>query len=184
MEVARDLLDFLRKELAVRVDYLDPLKQESIRQLSSQRLKEPWTIDENETMTPFRCHPCRKRENEKRRVRLYFRGWRIGLHLHPLRPFPTMGRNSAWTSQIPLSSNCFKRCRRRVWLNRLTNPKTREICRAIECPQRAWSGRQGMAKSPCVMSRGCRRAPHSGSQVNRYFVNFYRQSTKRLRGYG
>ncbi len=67
MEVARDLLDFLRRELAVRVDYLDPLKQESIRQLSSQRLKEPWAIDENEKMTRFfAAYPRRKARERKR----------------------------------------------------------------------------------------------------------------------
>lgn len=48
--VCRVLLDYLRRELVVKVTYLDPLNQERIKQKSSQFLVEPWAIDENETM--------------------------------------------------------------------------------------------------------------------------------------
>jgi superfamily II DNA/RNA helicase/very-short-patch-repair endonuclease len=46
--LAQVLLDYMRRELAVKVDYLTPTFQEQIRQQSSQRLIEPWAIDENE----------------------------------------------------------------------------------------------------------------------------------------
>ncbi len=44
------LLDFMRRELAIRVDFLDPAEQESIQQQSSQRLVAPWSIDDRERM--------------------------------------------------------------------------------------------------------------------------------------
>jgi len=44
--VCRVLLDYLRRELAIRVDYLDPQEQEGIQQLSSQYLIPPWAMDE------------------------------------------------------------------------------------------------------------------------------------------
>ncbi len=44
------LLDFLRKELAIKVDYLDAQYQERLQQLSSQHLRPPWSIDENEQL--------------------------------------------------------------------------------------------------------------------------------------
>lgn len=49
-KIARVLLDFMRRELAIKVDYLDQRFQESIQQQSSQLLVAPWAIDENETM--------------------------------------------------------------------------------------------------------------------------------------
>ncbi|MGB3712948.1 MAG: DEAD/DEAH box helicase, partial [Candidatus Promineifilaceae bacterium] len=49
--VAKALLDLLRRELAIKVDYLDANYQERIQQRSSQRLVEPWSIDEDEVMT-------------------------------------------------------------------------------------------------------------------------------------
>jgi ATP-dependent helicase YprA (DUF1998 family)/very-short-patch-repair endonuclease len=46
--VAKVLLDYLRRELAIKVNYLDRTFQEQIQQKSSQRLIDPWAIDENE----------------------------------------------------------------------------------------------------------------------------------------
>ncbi len=48
--VSKALLDFLRRDLAIRVDYLETGYQERIQQISSQRLVEPWAIDESEAM--------------------------------------------------------------------------------------------------------------------------------------
>ena len=39
----------MRRELAIKVDYLDQLYQESLQQQSSQRLVAPWALDENES---------------------------------------------------------------------------------------------------------------------------------------
>jgi ATP-dependent helicase YprA (DUF1998 family)/very-short-patch-repair endonuclease len=50
MRIAKTLLDYMRRELAIKVDYLDSGYQERIQQLSSQRLIEPWAIDEDELM--------------------------------------------------------------------------------------------------------------------------------------
>lgn len=44
------LLDYMRRELAIRVSFLDPAAQESIQQLSYQRLVPPWSIDDQERM--------------------------------------------------------------------------------------------------------------------------------------
>ena len=44
------LLDYLRKELAIKIDYLDPQFQERLQQLSSQHLRPPWSVDENEQL--------------------------------------------------------------------------------------------------------------------------------------
>ena len=49
-EVAQTLLDHLRRELAIKVDYLEPTYQERIQQVSSQHLIDPWAIDEDERM--------------------------------------------------------------------------------------------------------------------------------------
>ncbi len=48
-QLAKVLLDYMRRELAIKVDYLTPAYQESLVQQSSQRLIEPWAVDENES---------------------------------------------------------------------------------------------------------------------------------------
>ncbi|MBI4601554.1 MAG: DEAD/DEAH box helicase [Planctomycetes bacterium] len=47
-KVAKVLLDHMRSELAVKVDYLTHDRQERLQQQSSQRLVAPWALDENE----------------------------------------------------------------------------------------------------------------------------------------
>lgn len=46
--IGKTLLDFMRRELAIKVDYLNPTWHERMVQQSSQRLISPWAIDENE----------------------------------------------------------------------------------------------------------------------------------------
>jgi len=50
MNVAKALLDYMRRELAIKVDYLIPQRQERMRQRSNQHLGPPWALDENERM--------------------------------------------------------------------------------------------------------------------------------------
>ncbi|XWX05294.1 DEAD/DEAH box helicase [Aggregatilineales bacterium SYSU G02658] len=50
MTIAKTLLDYMRRELAIKVNYLDHSYQERIQQSSSQYLIEPWAIDEDEKM--------------------------------------------------------------------------------------------------------------------------------------
>lgn len=69
-KIAKILLDHMRKELAIKVDYLQPDFQERIEQNSSQWLIAPWGIDENETPEPartlFPCSPIQKSSKENR----------------------------------------------------------------------------------------------------------------------
>lgn len=49
-QVCRDLLDHCRRGLAIKVDCLEFEKQEQIRMRSTQRLRDPWRIDDDEKM--------------------------------------------------------------------------------------------------------------------------------------
>jgi len=67
--LAKVLLDYMRRELAIKVDYLTPAYQESLVQQSSQRLIEPWAIDENESMAmehAFVLYPRARDEGDYR----------------------------------------------------------------------------------------------------------------------
>ncbi|MCK4487040.1 MAG: hypothetical protein KAU38_09800, partial [Desulfobacterales bacterium] len=56
--VCKVLLDLMRRELAIKVDYLNPQFQERIQQQSYQRLIPPWAIDEKETIVEAAvCYP-------------------------------------------------------------------------------------------------------------------------------
>ena len=69
-KIAKVLLDHMRKELAIKVDYLQPDFQERIEQNSSQWLIAPWGIDENEKPEPartlFPCSPPKRKSKDDR----------------------------------------------------------------------------------------------------------------------
>jgi len=49
-KIAKTLLDYMRRELAIKVDVLDQERQEQLKQRSSQRLTGVWAIDEFERL--------------------------------------------------------------------------------------------------------------------------------------
>lgn len=48
--ISKVLLDYMRRELAIKVTYLDSSSQEALKQLSNQHLIAPWAMDENEIL--------------------------------------------------------------------------------------------------------------------------------------
>lgn len=60
----RTLLDVLRRDLAIKVDYLRSDYQDQLKQRSNQRLKEPWSIDEDEQMDRATLAYPRQREKD------------------------------------------------------------------------------------------------------------------------
>jgi superfamily II DNA/RNA helicase/very-short-patch-repair endonuclease len=65
--VSKTLLDHLRRELAIEINYLEADYQQRVRQLSSQHLKAPWALDENERLTTaFVAKPRSKQPGDTR----------------------------------------------------------------------------------------------------------------------
>jgi hypothetical protein len=58
-KAAKTLLDYMRRELAILVEYLNPEFHERLKQRSNQWLKEPWCIDEDENLEKSQVlYPC------------------------------------------------------------------------------------------------------------------------------
>ncbi len=65
LEIAKTLLDFMRRELIVNADYLERRKLEQIQHQSNQRLASPWAIDEDEKLEhAARLFPRARRKND------------------------------------------------------------------------------------------------------------------------
>lgn len=61
--VCKTLLDFLRRDLCIQVDYLAPEFQETIKRNSANQLRDPWALDEGERMEPYSTvFPCPRKE--------------------------------------------------------------------------------------------------------------------------
>ena len=73
--VCKTLLDYLRRELAIKVDYLDELRQEQIIQASNQWLTGNWALDDNEKLVhSYVCFPRGRNKNNDTRDAVYVSG--------------------------------------------------------------------------------------------------------------
>lgn len=73
--VCKTLLDYLRRELAIKVDYLDELRQEQVVQASNQWLAGNWALDDNEKLThAYVCFPRGRSKDNDTRDAVYVSG--------------------------------------------------------------------------------------------------------------
>jgi ATP-dependent helicase YprA (DUF1998 family)/very-short-patch-repair endonuclease len=95
-KVARVLLDYLRRELAIKVDYLHPDFQDRMRQASSARLIAPWALEENERLEYARvAYPRPSRPGDSREAVYISPRGGFGQYLRRSTTFPGFALKSA-----------------------------------------------------------------------------------------
>ena len=83
--ICKTLLDFLRRELCIEVDYLQPDFQDTLKRNSRNQLRDPWAFDEGENLrTPENSLPMREIGGRTRA------GYRFRLPPFRLRPVPAL----------------------------------------------------------------------------------------------
>ncbi len=116
-KIAKTLLDYLRRELAIKVDYLESDYQEKIQQRSSQRLKEPWALDEEEVMVHASIAFPRSRIPNEIRENIFISAWGALAPIYvALLRCRTIARNLRWKKHKLSSTIFWKLCAKQVWL--------------------------------------------------------------------
>jgi len=179
------LLDFLRRELVIKVDYLNTAYQESLLQQSSQHLIDPWAIDENESQqmehaAVLFARPAQGRDDYGGNVYLTARGG-FGQYLGRRGTFPEWADRSHWMTVTRSSRPSGIACGRRSAGDRYAFPQRR---------RRAWLSTSRIR--PALDGRRRQRAFHdpirvpraaaAGGRTNPFFVAFYRTVAASLGG--
>ena len=181
MEIARVLLDHLRRELAIKVDFLNERYQESIRQKSSQQLKEPWAIDENEKMAHATIAFPRAQQPGDTREHIFIsaRGG-FGQYLRRRGVLPLMEKLSLdETSQI--IKELFQMLRTAGLVEIIVADKE-EGLHGYQIPAAALIWKPGNG-TPFHDRIRVPRLPKEGAQSNPFFLDFYRQPPQALHGF-
>lgn len=184
--VAKVLLDYMRRELAIKVDYLNPIYQESIVQQSSQRLIEPWAIDENESQAMEHAsvifpRPAQGRDDYGGNVYLTARGG-FGLYLGRRTTFPETAEKLTLDDRQAIILDLLKALKVGGLVEEVVPARHRDDV----------AGYQLVADSLCWMAgEGTRsfhdpirvpRSPSTGGRTNPFFVDYYRNVALSLRG--
>lgn len=185
-KIARTLLDYLRRELAIKVNYLEPDTQERIRQLSDQRLREPWAIDEGEQLLRSYTAFPRSRgrggdEGEASRENLYVSGGSgFGLYLRRPGTLPLYHNKLNVEETETIIVQLFKVLRVAGLVQVVQEPTSANDVPGYMVPASALIWKAGDGTMPLRDIIRVPRASSRGSRINPYFFSFYRQPTQRL----
>jgi len=183
-KVCRVLLDFMRRELAIRVSFLDPLDQESIGQLSRQRLISPWALDDNDNLERSRIvFPRAKGDSRDNSGHLTYISPRSGLGLYLKRP----GTFQDWNEPLKLEDIAAiirQLCEQLTvpgLVQQVMEPRDEEDVGGYQINASAMIWRSGTGSSGFHDPVRVPRKPEEGLRTNPFFTKFYQDTTSDLK---
>ena len=185
IKVARVLLDYLRRELAIKVDSLTPQYQEKIQQLSSQYLIEPWALDENEVASMKHAAILFPRARSPKdyggNVYMSARGG-FGQYLGRSSTFPEWNGPLRLEDRQTIVRDLLKGLHVAGLVEIVREPNEKDDVSGYQLPASAmhWIAGDGTRAfhDPIRMPN----APTSGGRTNPFFVDFYRTVAAETQG--
>ncbi|MCA9979028.1 MAG: hypothetical protein KC413_24875, partial [Anaerolineales bacterium] len=175
--VAKVLLDVLRRELAIKVDYLDPVYQERIQLRSSLRLIEPWAIDDEETMIHAAVAWPRARRKGDYGGHLFVSSRSgFGLYLRRQNTFPNFTANLKMNDTDVMIPQLFRVLEAAGLVEPVTeNPHLADDDNppGYQLPADGMVWLAGDGNEPFYDPVRMPRQPKSGLHTNPFFVDFY-----------
>ncbi len=176
------LLDYLRKALAIKVDYLNPQFQEQLVQNSGQHLRPPWALDENEQLFTATVAYLGSTQGNSRRDTNIVRLGRLSGYGQWLR------RSSALPDLVtPLPSDEVETVISQLLeilvrvglIEQIHRHREGSVGYQVKASAILWRlGSGEIAHDPIHMPR----APEGGRRPNSYFQNLYKGDAKDLAG--
>jgi ATP-dependent helicase YprA (DUF1998 family) len=174
--LAKVLLDYLRRELVIKVDALDSQHHESLRYQSNQKLKEPWAIDEKEKLVrSFTAFPRGKRPGDTGEF-VYVSG-RGGFGMHLRRPgtLPHYKKRLSPDESEGIIRQLFAILRVAGLLEPVIEINQDPGNVGYQIPAAAFLWRAGDGSEPLRDVIRVPRASSNGARVNPFFHRLYRQ---------
>ena len=183
--VCRVLLDFMRRELAIDVDYLKPDFYERLQQQSSQRLKAPWAIDEQEKQEYASAVFPRSRRPRDRMYCAYVSGRSgFGLYLErrgTLPEYSPPGGTFRLTDKDAMCRDLFRVLCSAGYLVE-AEPAGDDGVPGYQLAASAMRWHVGEGTQPFHDPIRVPNRPAEGGRTNPFFVNFYQKVAGQLRG--
>ena len=198
--ICHTLLDFLRRELSIKVRYLDQVYQEKIEQKSRSRLREPWGLDEQEEGQLDHATVAFPRPKHSKDYRGFVyvssRGG-FGQYLRRSDTLPDNRDRLKLVDTEHMIRHLFETLRKAGILERVQEPmsEARGATRGDAADAEETEDVPGYQINAAAMvwkagdgSRGFHdpirvpRAPEGGAQTNEYFIRFYQTVAHGLRG--
>lgn len=174
--VAKVLLDFMRRSLAIKVDYLNIQFQERIQQQSNQRLKAPWAIDEKETMVSAAVIYPRGRMREDFGGNIYLSprsGY--GQYLKRRETFPEFAPRLGTQDTTVILRQLLKVLQVAGLVEEVAPPDRNDEAPGYQLPGAALRWIAGDGTKPFHDAIRMPSTSEAGGRTNRFFLEFYRE---------
>ena len=182
--IAKTLLDYMRRELAIKVDYLDAEFQDRLQRLSSQRLIAPWAIDENERMDYAAVlFPCPSTGDDRQgNVFMSARGG-FGMYLRRMNLFPDYaGERLTLDDTDRIIRDLLEGLRVAGLVEMVQEPRDETGVPGYQLNAASMVWRSGDGTRAFHDPIRVPREPEGGSRPNPFFVTFYRTMADQLKG--
>lgn len=182
-KIAKALLDFMRRELAIRVDYLETGFQERLQQRSSMHLAPPWALDENEVLEHAAIlFPRASRPGDYGgHVYLSPRSG-FGQYLARARTFDNYGRMITMQDRERIVTDLLEALKIAGLVSVAAEPRDQDDVPGYQLPASAMRWLAGDGTRPFHDPIRRPRESESGSAVNRFFIDFYRSVGLQTKG--
>jgi very-short-patch-repair endonuclease len=178
-ELARTLLDFMRRELAIRVDVLDRAQWEQVQQRSQQRLIAPWAIDENEQVESAAIVYPRSLHEDDYRGNVYLSA-RGGFGQYVRRVFARDGVRLSLDDTQTIGRDVLQGLRQAGLVDVVDARDDPAPGYQVPAAAMVWQAGDGTRAfhDPIRVPN----PPRAGGRTNPYFVDFYRTTAAELLG--
>ena len=168
---------------ALRVNYLDPVYQESLQQLSSQRLCEPWAIDEAETMThSFVAFPRSERPGDSQESLFVSGRGGFGLYLRRSGTLSHYAEKLSVDETELVIRQLFETLRQAGLVEVVQEAHDRDDVPGYQIPAVCADLEAGDGTIPFHDPIRMPRQSSAEAHTNAFFVHFYRELAASLRG--
>ena len=182
--VAKTLLDYMRRELAIKVDYLSPEPQERIQQQSNQRLIQPWALDDPEVFERAAVlYPRGSRGQVDYGGNVYLspRGG-FGQYLRRTATFPEHDQKVNVKETEQIAADLLKALKVAGLVEIVQEPESKDDVPGYQLPASAMAWVSGDGTRAFHDPIRIPRAPEEGLRSNRFFVGFYREAALQAGG--
>jgi ATP-dependent helicase YprA (DUF1998 family)/very-short-patch-repair endonuclease len=179
-KVALILLDHLRRELAIKVNELDPEYLEGLARRSSQRLAGDWAIDDIRQLEYARAVVPRPRRGDDTRERTYLSAYSgFGRLLRRQSTFPSFGHPIDRDTAGVLIADLFKGLKRASLVEQVDVEKDGTPC--YQLPASAMRWKQGDGTRAYLDPVRLPTAPDTHPLPNPFFTDLYTGGAARFR---
>ncbi len=178
-------LDYMRRELAVRIGYLSKTDQERIKQRSSQYLRDPWALDEDEIPEFSRIlFPTSRPKGEKSKTNRYVsaRGG-FGKFLRTASTFPDYHDKFTLDETDEIILQLLEILRKGGLVEQVTESRSSQKVKAYQLKAASMVWKMGDGNTPFRDPIRMPSAPDKETLPNGFFKNYYKNVAMHTLGF-